>query len=259
MHLVVLKWDRLRPISLLPAALRRHFTRLHTDSTRELTSPGRRRPLEPNETAHIIDQVHHADLHSRPRHTNGTHEYAAHPVFLIRKNVLDAGAHPRAGCVGGLLALRQRMVAGTPTMYPALVALLLELGFHLRRPVGTIGPHLIAGIGFVQNLIELLAIVDGGVGLGIAANDLVFAVDADVVLVAIEALVVLLGPARVLILLRILSRLFFPSLRRLARLDGLVLFPGVMLLGCVDNGGIDNLPTTGEVTLRIEVPIEALK
>ena len=106
------------------------------------------------------------------------------------------------------------MVADTPTMNPALVALLLELGFRLRRPVGTIGPHLVAGIGLIQNLIELLAIVDGGVGLGIAANDLVLAIDADVVLVAIEALLILLGPAGVLILLRrILGRLFVPPLR----------------------------------------------
>src|SRR5262249_879683 len=85
-------------------------------------------------------------------------------------------------------------------------------GGAVRRP-----PIPIAG--FVQNLIELLAIVDGSVGLGITANDLVVAVDADVVLVAIEALVVLLGPARVLILLRILGRLFSPPLRRLARFD----------------------------------------
>src|SRR5499427_6636113 len=97
--------------------------------------------------------------------------------FLIRKYVLDASAHPRARGVGGLLALRERMVAGTPTMNPVLVALLLELGFHLRRPVGAVGPHLVAGIGLIQNLIELLAIVNGGVGLGIAANNLALAVD----------------------------------------------------------------------------------
>src|SRR5262252_7764510 len=195
MHSVVSEWGRFRPISSLPAALRRHFTLLHTDSTHKLNSSGRRRPLQPNETAHIINQVHHADLHGRTRHPDGAHEYAAHPAFLIRKYVFDTGADPRARSVGRLLALRERIVAGTPTMNPALIALLLELGFHLRRPVGAIGPHLIAGIGLIQNLIELLAVVDGGVGLRIAANDLVLAVDADVVLVAVEALVVLLGPA----------------------------------------------------------------
>src|SRR5215467_14727739 len=228
------------------------FTPLYTDSTRERDSTGRRRPLQPNEAAHVINQVHHADLHGRTCHADGTHEYATHPVFLIRKYVLYAGAHPRARGVGSLLALREWMVAGNPTMNPALVAPLLELGFHLRRPVGTIGPHLVAGIGFVQNLIELLAIVDGGVGLRIAANDLVLAVDADVVLVAVEALVVLLGPTRVLILLGVLGRLFFPPLRRLARFDRVVLFPAVVLLGCVDDGGIDNLPATGDIALRIE-------
>src|SRR5262249_2803560 len=205
------------------------------------------------------NQVHHADLHGRTRHPDGAHEYAAHPAFLIRKYVFDTGADPRARSVGRLLALRERIVAGTPTMNPALIALLLELGFHLRRPVGAIGPHLIAGIGLIQNLIELLAVVDGGVGLRIAANDLVLAVDADVVLVAVEALVVLLGPAGVLIFLRILGRLFVPPLRRLARFDRLILFRFVVPLGRVEDGGIKNRPATGDVALRIKVLIEALK
>src|SRR5215475_330828 len=259
MHSVASEWGRFRPIFLLPAMWRGLFTPLYTDSTRERDSGGRRRPLEPNKAAHVVDQVHHADLRSRARHPNDTDEYAAHPVFLIRKYVFDTGAHSRARGVGGLLALRESMVADTPTMNPTLVALLLELGFRLRRPVGTIGPHLVAGIGLVQNLIELLAIVDGGVGLGIAANDLVLAIDADVVLVAVEALVILLGPAGVLILLRILGRHFVPPLRRLAGFDRLVLFPGVVLLGRVDDGGINNLPAAGDITLRIEVLIEALK
>src|SRR5215468_4472127 len=251
MQSVVSEWGRFRPIFALSALRRRPSTQLNTDSTHILNSTGCRRPLQPNETAHVINQVHHANLRSRTCHADGTHEYATHPIFLIRKYVLDAGAHPRARGVGGLLALRERMVAGTPTMNPALVALLLELGFHLRRPVGTVGPHLVAGIGLVQNLIELLAIVDGSIGLGIAANDLVLAIDADVVLVAVEALVILLGPAGVLILLRILGRLFVPPLRRLAGFDRLVLFPGVVLLGRVDDGGINNLPATGDVPLRI--------
>src|SRR4030095_8402323 len=253
MHSVASGWGPFRPIFLLPAMRRGPFTPLNTDSTRERDSTGRRRPLQPNEAAHVINQVHHADLHSRTCHADGTHEYATHPVFLIRKYVLDAGAHPRARGVGSLLALREWMVAGTPTMNPALVALLLELGFHLRRPVGTIGPHLVASIGFVQNLIELLAIVDGGVGLCGAAEGLVVAVDVRSALVAVEALVVLLGPACVLILLRVLSGLFFPTFGGLARFDRFVLFPGVVLLGRVDGVGSDNLPATGDVPLRIEV------
>src|SRR5262249_50386679 len=121
---------RNRPIFPVPRDAAGHFYATpHTDSTHAHNSPGRRRPLQPNEATHIIDQVHHADLHSRTRHPNGTYEYAAHPAFLIRKYVLDAGPHARARGVGGLLAPRERMATGTPTMNPALVALLLELGF----------------------------------------------------------------------------------------------------------------------------------
>jgi hypothetical protein len=50
-------------------------------------------------------------------------------------------------------------------------------------------------------------------------------VHAEVVLVAVEALVVPLRPARVLVLLGILGGLLLPFLRRLAGLDRLVLLP----------------------------------
>src|SRR4029079_18968647 len=117
------------------------------------------------------------------------------------------------------------MVAGSAAMDAALVALRLQLGRGLDRPVGAVGPHLVAGVGFVQNLIELLAVVHRGgafgveaqtavlvVGAELGADPLVLAVDADVVLVAVEALVVLLGPAGILVLLRILGRFFLPAL-----------------------------------------------
>src|SRR5262245_23594090 len=108
------------------------------------------------------------------------------------------------------------MVAGPAAMNAALVALRLQLGFGLYRPVGAVGPHLAAGVGLVQHLIELLAVVHRGVGPGPAADQLVLAVDADVVLVAVEALAVLLGPARILVLLCSPGRLFLPALGRLA-------------------------------------------
>jgi hypothetical protein len=58
-----------------------------------------------------------------------------------------------------------------------LVALLFEPGFGLDRPIGTVGQHLVARVGSVQDLIELLAVVDGGIGLSVAADQLVLAVD----------------------------------------------------------------------------------
>src|SRR5262245_23247149 len=98
-----------------------------------------------------------------------------------------------------------------------------------------------------------------GIRLGVAADQLVLAVDADVVLVAVEALVVLLGPARVFVLLRILGSLFLPTLRRLTRLDRLVLFAGVVLLGRADDGRVDDLTAARDVALGIEVAIKAIE
>jgi hypothetical protein len=227
----VLGGGRYRPIFLLSALLRRQFTPLYTNSTRELDSIGcGRHPLEPNGAAHIIHQVHHADLHAGACHADGAHELAAHPVFLIPKHVFDANAHSGARGVGSLLPLGQRMVASAPTMDAALVALLLKPGFRLYRPVGAVGPHLVARVGFIQDLIELLAVVYRGIGLGVAPHNFVRAIDTNVVLVAIKVLLVLLGPARVLVFLGVLCRLFFPAIGRLAGFDRLVLFAVVVLL-----------------------------
>src|SRR6516165_95273 len=73
------------------------------------------------------------------------------------------------------------------------------------------------------------------------ADQLVPLVHAEVVLVAVEALIVPLRPARVLVLLGILGGLLFPSLGRLAGLDCLVLLLGVALLGHRHNRGVNDL------------------
>src|SRR5262249_3656844 len=57
---------------------------------------------------------------------------------------------------------------------------------------------------------------------------------------------------------RALARFFFPTFRRLARFDRLVLFTSIVLLGRAHNGGIDNLAAPRDITLGIEVMIEAL-
>src|SRR3981189_3310249 len=79
------------------------------------------------------------------------------------------------------------------------------------------------------------------------------------VLVAVETLVVLLRPARVLVLLGILGGLLFPSLRHLAGLDRLVLLLRVALLGHRHNRGGNDLAAARNVALGLEMLAEALK
>jgi len=76
-----------------------------------------------------MNQVHHAHLHSRTCHADGTHEDATHPVFLIRKYVF-ASAHPRARGVGSLLALRERTGSETgklPVQLPTVFDLVINV------------------------------------------------------------------------------------------------------------------------------------
>jgi hypothetical protein len=59
-----------------------------------------------------------------------------------------------------------------------------------------------------------------------------------VVLVAVETLVVLLGPARVLVLLPVFRRVLLPRLRRLAGLHVVILVTAIALFGNRHDGGI---------------------
>src|SRR5947207_2558372 len=98
----------------------------------------------------------------------------------------------------------------------ALQALRRQARLNLHRAVGAVRPDPIAGIGEIEHIVQLLTVVHGRVRRIPFADQLVRLVHAEVVLVAEEARIVLLRPARVLVLLVILGGLLLPSLRRLA-------------------------------------------
>src|SRR5512138_72631 len=83
----------------------------------------------------------------------------------------------------------------------ALEASRLELRLGLGRAIGAVGKHLLRGGALVQEPIQLLAVVDGGVAHLVAPDQLVLSIHIHVVLVAEEALAVLLGPAGILVFL----------------------------------------------------------
>src|SRR5881227_2371417 len=91
------------------------------------------------------------------------------------------------------------------------------------------------------------------------ADQLVRLVHADMVLVAVEALVVPLRPACVVVLMGILGRLLLPSLRRLAGLDRLVLLLRVALLGHRHNRGVNDLAAARNVARGFQMLAKALE
>ena len=69
-----------------------------------------------------------------------------------------------------------------------------------------------------------------------------------VVLIAVEAPPVLLGPARILVFLPVFGWLLLPRLGRLAALDRLVLLARVPLFGHGHDGGINDLSSARDVS-----------
>src|SRR6476660_291314 len=84
-------------------------------------------------------------------------------------------------------------------------------------------------------------------------DQLVLGIRIHVVLVAVEALAVLLGPARVLVFLPVFRRVLLPRLRRLASLHLVILVAAIALLGNRHDRGINHLAATRNVALGLQM------
>src|ERR1700729_916407 len=111
----------------------------------------------------------------------------------------------------------------------------------------------------VQKSIELLAVMHTRVGHLVATDQLVLGIRIHVVLVAVEALAVLLGPARILVFLPILGRVVLPRPRRLASLHVVILIAAIALFGNRNDRGINHLAAPRNVALRLQMLAKALE
>src|SRR5512144_2223411 len=151
------------------------------------------------------------------------------------------------------------MTAHGADMDAALETPRLERRLGHGRAISAIGKHVSRCGALVQEPIQLLAVVDGGVAHLVASNQLVLGIHIHVILVAEEALAVLLGPAGILVFLPALGRRLLPTLRRLAGLNRVVLLARVARSGHRHEGGIADLPAASDVALRAEMPVEAIE
>src|SRR6202162_406163 len=123
------------------------------------------------------------------------------------------------------------MIAVRALMNPAAQAALAELRLGLRRAIRAVRVHIRRRVGLVQKSIEFLAIMHTRVGHVVLPDQLVLGIRIHVVLIAVEALAVLLGPARVFVFLPVLRRVLLPRLRCLAGLHVVFLLGVFRLLG----------------------------
>ena len=116
------------------------------------------------------------------------------------------------------------MIAVRALMNPATQAAQAQLRLGLRRAIRAVRVHIRRRIGLVQKSIELLAVMHTRVGHVVLPDQLVLGIRIHVILVTVEALAVLLGPARILVFLPVFRRVLLPRLGRLADLRTRSLF-----------------------------------
>src|SRR3954469_4892412 len=98
-----------------------------------------------------------------------------------------------------------------------------------------------------------------GVGYVVLPDQFALGIRIYVVLVAVEALAVLLGPARILVFLPVFCRVLLPSLGRFAALYVLILVPAIPLLGNRNDRGINHLTAARNVAFRFQMLAKALE
>src|SRR5689334_15244811 len=101
------------------------------------------------------------------------------------------------------------MIAVRAMMNPAAQSAQPELRLGLRRTIRAVRIHVRRRVGLVQKSIEFPAVMHTRVGHVILPDQLVHGIRIHVVLVAVEALAVLLGPARVLVFLPVFRRVLY--------------------------------------------------
>src|SRR5215470_6487065 len=136
------------------------------------------------------------------------------------------------------------MIAVRAMMNPTAQSAQAELRLGLRRTISAVRMHVRRRVGQVQKSIECPAVMHTRVGHVILPDQLVHGIRIHVVLVAVEALAVLLGPARVLVFLPVFRRVLLPRLRRLASLHLVILVAAIALLGNRYDRGINHLAAT---------------
>src|SRR5207342_3206640 len=135
----------------------------------------------------------------------------------------------------------------------------LELHLGLGRAIGAVAEHICRRVALGQERVERLAVVDRRIGHLVAPDQLVLGVRIHVVLVAKEALALLLRPAGVAVLLAQFGGLLLPVRRCLPNLYGFVLVTAVALLRHRHDRGINHLPATRHVALRRKVLVETFE
>ncbi len=168
--------------------------------------------------------------------------------------VLNTAAHSGSRAVASLLPIRKGSIAIALVMQVFAENIGPQVLYFLFRTIGGIRPYATAGVGFIQQLIKHLAVVNRCVGHGVVSDELVFHVYVNMILVTIVGNASLLRPARIHILLPPLR--FTPVVEGIALLDLLILVPTLALFGHGHDTRVHDLTLLGRKAMLGKKRIE---
>lgn len=190
------------------------------------------------EAAHVVNEDGQGYGGCRPNHAHAPENQPAHGLIHELENVLHAAASPGLLSVATLLLFGQR-VAAVGTLADDRVDLFL-LKFRLKPDVARIQPHVLVLVALANQRGAAFRVMDIGSSRVIGMDELGLAAHLGMVLIAVERLAALLGPAGINVLMTalvefvlplggIIARLLLPQLAALTALDGSVLRAAVAL------------------------------
>src|ERR1700680_1149474 len=150
------------------------------------------------------------------------------------------------------------MIAPRALMNPTAQAAYLELCLGLGRSISVVRVNISRRIGFVQKPMEFLTVMHARVGHVILPDQLVPGIGIHGVLVSIETLAMLLGPARILVFLHVFRRSFLPGPGPLAGLHILIFVTAITLLGNWNDRRINHLAAASGVAPRFQMLADTL-
>src|SRR4030042_2171118 len=219
--------------------------------------PGHSCPSQSTVSIQIVGQIPHPNLDLQPNQTNGPYDQPPRPLRPHPKDMFhttpDSGTRPIT--LG--LSIRQLLVLASLALKMLPILSLLQLSEFLLRTVRRVCPHIPTAVIFIQKTLKDLTVMNRRRGHLIAANQFMLHIHIDMILITVVVLSVLLGPARIRILLPLL--LLTPVFWNLSLLDPLIFFPTVPLLRYRNDTGVYNLPFAGRETLLAKIRFKLVK
>jgi len=194
---------------------------------------------EHSESIKVVRQISQTDLCPGSDAANSAQYEVSGSLHLNPKDMFDTRTSLRPGSIPALLPFRQLAIPATLALYvfpPTFFRKVVQL---LLRPVGRVSPYFATGIGFIEQLLKYVAVMDCGISHRVSANKFVLHIYDNMVLVAEKALAVLLRPAGIRIFLTLL--VLSPVSGNFTGFDPLVFLTAVALLWYIHDAGIDDL------------------